>query len=86
MITIQKLKIYAAYSGDEDHLARVGKKLEKELFENNSDWFDIMNLYQDILLISKSLTSEHYKNAALEKMKNICDDESYKFLITKISN
>ena len=84
MITIQKLKVYEKYSGDEDHLVRMAIENERELFEKNSDWFEIMNFKQDISLISQNLASEEYRKSSIERMKNLCDNEAYEMLTKSI--
>lgn len=80
MITIQKLKVYEKYSGDEDHLTRMAIETELKLFDKNSDWFEIMNFKQDITMISQNLASEEYKKSSIERMKNLCDTEAFEML------
>ncbi|MQP23515.1 hypothetical protein GFJ94_00355 [Flavobacterium sp. LMO8] len=80
MITIEKLKVYEKYSGDEDRLARIALKTERELFDKNSDWFEIMNFKQDITIISQNLTSEQYRKSSIERMKKLCDNEAFEML------
>ncbi len=84
MITLQKLKVYEKYSGDEDHLARMANQSDENLFKNNSDWFEIMNFKQDLLLISQHLASEDYKESSIERMKSLCDKEAFEVLAKPI--
>lgn len=84
MITIEKLKVYEKYSGDEDRLARIALKTEQELFDKNSDWFEIMNFKQDITIISQNLASEQYRKSSIERMKNLCDSEAFEMLTKSI--
>lgn len=80
MITIQKLKVYEKYSGDEDHFARMAIETEQKLFDKNSDWFEIMNFKQDITMISQNLASEEYRKSSIERMRNLCDNEAFEIL------
>ena len=84
MITIQKLKVYEKYSGDEDQLARISLETERELFDKNSNWFEIMNIKQDITMISQNLASEEYRKSSIERMKNLCDTEAFEMLTKSI--
>ena len=84
MITIQKLKVYEKYSGDEDHLTRMAIETELKLFDKNSDWFEIMNFKQDIIIISQNLPSEEYRKSSIERMKNLCDTEAFEMLTKSI--
>lgn len=84
MITIEKLKVYEKYYGDEDHLARIALENEQELFEKNSDWFEIMNFKQDITIISQNLASEEYRKSSIERMKKLCDNEAFQILTKSI--
>ncbi len=84
MITIQKLKVYEKYSGDEDQLARIALETERELFEKNSDWFEIMNFKQDIFIITQNLASDEYRKSSIERMKNLCDNETFEILTKSI--
>jgi hypothetical protein len=84
MITIQKLKVYEKYSGDEDHLTRMAIETELKLFDKNSDWFEIMNFKQDIIMISQNLPSEEYRKSSIERMKNLCDTEAFEMLTKSI--
>ncbi|WP_367752669.1 hypothetical protein [Flavobacterium sp. WC2430] len=82
MITLEKLKIYDKYAGDEDYLARLGSQKELELFKQNSDWFEINNFKQDMHLISQNLTSEKYIESVIGRMKILCDNQTFD-IITK---
>ncbi|MCL9769285.1 hypothetical protein NAT47_02550 [Flavobacterium sp. HXWNR69] len=84
MITIQKLKVYEKYSGDEDQLARISLETERELFDKNSDWFEIMNFKQDITMISQNLASVEYRKSSIERMKKLCENEAFEILIKSI--
>ena len=84
MITIQKLKVYEKYSGDEDQLARISLETERDLFDKNSDWFEIMNFKQDITMISQNLASEEYRKSSIERMKNLCDTDTFEILTKSI--
>lgn len=84
MITIQKLKVYEKYSGDEDQLARIALETERELFDKNSDWFEIMNFKQDILIIIQNLASDEYRKSSIERMKNLCDNDTFEMLTKSI--
>lgn len=75
MITIQKLAIYSHFYGDIDGWARSGTSEQKANMRDN-DWFLIDNLVQDILLMSKGLTSEIFNQKLNEKLVNSCDDNS----------
>ena len=84
MITIQKLKVYEKYSGDEDQLVRIALETERELFDKNSDWFEMMNFKQDILIITQNLASDEYRKSSIERMKNLCDNETFEILTKSI--
>jgi hypothetical protein len=84
MITIQKLKVYEKYSGDEDQLARIALETERELFDKNSDWFEIMNFKQDIFIITQNLASDQYRKSSIERMKNLCDIDTFEILTKSI--
>ena len=84
MITIQKLKVYEKYYGDEDQLARISLETERELFDENSDWFEIMNFKQDITMISQNLVADEYRNSSIERMKKLCDNDTFEILTKSI--
>ena len=84
MITLEKLKIYEKYAGDDDHFARIGNHKESELFNGNSDWYEINNFKQDIHLITKNLASEKYKQKVIEKLKLICDEQTFNIFAKSI--
>ena len=84
MITIQKLEVYEKYSGDEDQLARISLETERELFDENSDWFEIMNFKQDIRMISQNLVSDEYRKSSIERMKKLCDNDTFEILTKSI--
>lgn len=84
MITIQKLEVYEKYSGDEDQLERISLKTERELFDENSDWFEIMNFKQDIFIITQNLASDEYRKSSIERMKKLCDNDTFEILTKSI--
>jgi hypothetical protein len=84
MITIDKLKVYRKYSGDEDGLARIGRDNEKNLFANN-DWGLITDYEQNIELIGKRLTSDEFKNKTIQELRNNSDSYSFIELTKPIS-
>jgi len=78
MITLEKLRIYKKYDGNDDFYSRSPK--DQELFnnDNHNDWHDLMLFVQDHKLIKEGLASESYKNNALIKMKNRFEEVAFK--------
>jgi len=72
MITEEKIKIYTRYKGDIDGWARTSRKKEQNVMED-SDWYLIEALIQDIQLVKKGLASSVYSNNVNEKLTSNCD-------------
>lgn len=77
MITRDKLKIYKKYSADIDGWARVGKKSELEIM-NDDDWTLIDELLQNLELVEKGLASDSIKSQILDKLNGSCDSDKTK--------
>ena len=85
MINKENLSIYNKYSGNVDAWARLGDSTEKSII-NDSIWFEIDNLHQDIELINKGFAANDYKQKIIEKIKNLCSDiESADFFNSKLN-
>ena len=67
-ITLEHIDIFNKYSGDGDHLVRVGTSKEHELFQGE-EWSFIEQTFQDLELINKGLVSVAYENKAIEQIK-----------------
>lgn len=74
MLTIEKLNIYKKYSGDIDLWARLRKKNEISLM-NDNDWKLIDDLIQSLELIKKNVASENFKFQTFERIQAVCEDE-----------
>jgi hypothetical protein len=83
MITIKKLQIFDSYGGLIDGLLTVGKKEERELF-NNSDWSVISSFYQDIELIRKGRAAQSYIDKVISTMNEYCDKDSFEVLTSRM--
>ena len=74
MITIEKLNIYHHYSGDIDSWGRVGTKEEKMMM-NDSDWYLIEGIIQDLSLVTRGLAADSYTQTIQEQLRAYCDSE-----------
>jgi len=84
MITVEKIQIYETFGGLYDGLALIGDQHQKQLFENNDDWYFLDGFYQDILLMNGKMASTDYSKSALSKMQERCDPDGYCMLLDKI--
>lgn len=75
MLTKEKLNIYKKYSGDIDLWARLRKKSEIKLI-NDDDWKLIDDLVQSLELIKKNVVSENFKFETFERIEAVCEDET----------
>lgn len=79
MLTLEKLKLYEYYKGDIDSFARAGRRHKAKI--EDSDFFLIANLIQDIRMVDKGLASKSYADATLESININCDnDETINYL------
>lgn len=72
MITIEHLRIYKKYDGDIDFFAKMGRKAEKALFEDNT-WRLLEDYERGIKRIVKGLATEEEKTKTLEDLKRDAD-------------
>ena len=70
MITIEKLKIYEEFGGDDDMYSR-GKSKEV----SSSEWALIVDLRHNIFLVEKGLTSREFKQKLEADLKANCENE-----------
>lgn len=84
MITAEKIQVYDRCSGFWDGLALTGTAHQKDLFEDNDDWYLLTNFYQDIQLINDKLAAAEYTQNALDKIKECCDNEACAILVGRI--
>jgi len=71
MITLRQIEIFKKYSGDIDHLYRIGSANEKSNFSDN-DWSLIASFVQDLELVKKGLAAESFiKNLDLQLKQNL---------------
>lgn len=81
-ITIEKLKIFEQYEGDEDSFARAGRKREKDLFQIG-EWNLIKNFQQRLEMIEKGLTSSDFQTKTLTDLKEVADSTTFDLLTKK---
>ena len=74
MITKEKIEIYKKYKGDIDQWARLGKKKEQKIIDDE-DWFLIDEIVQDIQLIKNGQASDEFEIRLNEKLKRVFDEE-----------
>jgi len=74
MITKDKLNIYKKYSGDIDAWARVGKRKELSII-NDQEWSQIDTLINDLELIEKGHASDSFKHQTNKKLEEFCENE-----------
>lgn len=80
-ITINKLRIFQRYNGDEDMFLRTGKENEKQLFCHN-EWHLIDNCLQSIAMIKIGLVTEQFAVATLRNLAEITDQSSFEMLLS----
>lgn len=73
MLTIKKLKVYEYFKGYADSFARAGNR-HKAIIDD-SEFYLIANLIQDIKMIDKGLASKSYTDAVLDGVSMNCDDD-----------
>ena len=73
MITLEKIKIYAKYGGDSDHLARLNNQKDIQLI--NDDWSLIDGFITDIFLVERNLTSEEFEEKLKARLLQQSDNE-----------
>lgn len=83
MLTIEKLNIYKKYSGDIDLWARLGKKNEI-LLMNDDDWKLIDDLVQSLELIKKNVASENFKKETFDRIQAVCRNEEAQKILNSI--
>ncbi len=71
MITIEKLKEYEAWEGNDDLYQRQGG-FDKKIFEPR-EWSLIENLRSEAKLVVKNLASESFAKTINEKIIESCD-------------
>ena len=79
MITIKKIRLFNKYNRDIDGFCRCGLVEEKKLL-GMDDWSLLDDFCQNIELIQKGLASQDFKNQTLERVREACDEESYRNL------
>ncbi len=84
MLTIKKLKVYEYYKGDADSFARAGKRHKATI--DDSDFYIIANLIQDIKMIDKGLASKSYTDAVLDSVSMNCDDDETIQYLNKLAH
>ncbi|WP_256005066.1 hypothetical protein [Pedobacter deserti] len=84
MITLKHLKIYKSYDGDVDSFARCATKKELSII-NDSEWFFIDNLIQDLVLAEKGLVSEAYRDLVAYRVEQGCDNEQTVLELKKLA-
>ncbi|KAA9034563.1 hypothetical protein FW778_22260 [Ginsengibacter hankyongi] len=72
MINGEKIKIYKNYNGDIDGWAKTSKKNERAIMDD-SDWYLVESLIQDIKIVKKGLGSSDYSNDVYERLNKNCD-------------
>lgn len=75
-ITLDHIRIFNDYAGDEDHLARIGTSNEKAFFQHH-EWGFIDQAYHDLELIKKKLVSEKYRLDSIEKIRSHMTKEAF---------
>ncbi|WP_080059045.1 hypothetical protein [Spirosoma aerolatum] len=71
MISLEKMRIYIKYKGDEDYCAHATHN--KRTIMEDGDFFKIDSLLQDIELAEKGLITERYLRSLSEKLSELCD-------------
>ena len=71
IITIDQLKIYDRFNGDEDMFARCASAVEKDLIPN-AVWSRISELVQSFLLASSPWAAEHFRASVEAKLREDC--------------
>lgn len=84
MLTLEKLKLYEYYKGDIDRFARAGKRHKAKI--EDSDFFLIANLIQDIRMADKWLASKSYADAVLDSVGMNCDDNETIDYLNKLAH
>lgn len=86
MITNEKIKIYLRYRGDIDGFTLVGAPDEKAIVAE-SEFYEIRDLTQDIILMKRNLVSKEYAKRVRNKIKeNEIDQEMVELLFDTFSN
>lgn len=86
VITMEKLKIYERYNGDEDGYARAGKGSEKAVFGDDEEniWGRIRSAYANLDMIGRGLAADGFTKEVLMALKAGCDAESFEKMTSKL--
>jgi hypothetical protein len=60
MITVEKIRIFKKWDGDDDMLSRAGSEAERRAFDPD-DWSHIRELVQRLSLINATPVADSYK-------------------------
>jgi hypothetical protein len=83
-ITVEQLRIYEKYRGDDDGLSRAGTAKEKAAFVRD-DWARITAMIQSIALAMSDLASSDFKAKALDSAAQECASESAAALLLELA-
>jgi hypothetical protein len=73
MITSEKLAVYRKFDGDGDNWSRGGCP-KREIFDD-SDWFAIGNLLQELTMLKRNLVSREYGEQIRQRLSEMTADE-----------
>ena len=72
MITIEKVRIFSRWDGDEDMFGRAGKEREKNII-GDEDFYLIDRMLEDHIVIKRSLGSEERVAKAKKRFEELCE-------------
>lgn len=83
MITVEKLKIFEKYRGDDDRFTRASKTESAILSED--EFYTIRQLISDLRLIGNEVAAASYKAQVFEQINNLVDNDQVKEYLLKLT-
>lgn len=80
MLTLEHLKIYYKYNGNEEYWDRWSSKKERSIL-SDENWFLIDNFITEIKLINDNLTSKEFEEKVKTKLEECADVETREYLL-----
>jgi hypothetical protein len=83
MITVEKLKVYEKYRGDDDRFTRASKKELAILSED--EFYTIRRLISDLKLIGNGVAAASYEAQVFVQINNLVDNDQTKEYLLRLS-
>ncbi|MGN6435576.1 MAG: hypothetical protein ACTHMM_03545 [Agriterribacter sp.] len=83
MITIEKLKLFEKYRGDDDRFTRASKKESAIL--SDDEFYTIRRLISDLKMITSGVTAASYEAQVYEQINSLVDSDHTKEYLIKLS-